>query len=1309
MADIGNLLCQAAAEGNVQHLERLYNAGVDINKTDYDGRSALNVAAGEGHASTVEFLLKHGARVNNSDRFGNTPLSDASRSRAKHKHVVMQLLITHGAQLESSEWELRYDPLLQGSILRSLHFLLQRANAVYVEAWLPNEDEREFQLFESTTSRDKSVPSIAAFTSAPADATYANSPANLMGKCWATKEPVVFSDITERDLPQRYRQAKEAGLRSGVIIPVLHNDKPFALFKLFSTEPVKLSREQLMELTHFAGGIVTAGMYRKGKYPTFSHAPAHLPRQQMVEVYTMLVNEEVFSANLVYQEVDWFYNLGLQKYYLDRFASSEIANHIHAFIAAKKVAATTGKPEDISLSIESKSVDGSPSWLYMCPIEHDRQVEVEKRVQGQIMKLSLPSLNKSYTLEFFMSLRPIVPSGSKQMGLYVLESSDWNAPAVSTQPNRENVSNIEEVASLTFLRTKSAAIKARYQDLLASTVNKLSPVAQVYDVYRDGTTPIMFSFYHAAGTTTSYMLQLTELLKGNNLVANRKFIETFANGVVVYSLYLNAAPPGAVDSLLKQFSMLHLVPESTLTARFLSGEYSAQQYTYYSAASRFVYYFLKGRSEEFDVLAKSLKNDPLNLGRLRLLQTRLKREAVSQERINACIANHPAVVADLFADFYRIATTADPAKVEGKVPQLNADILNKIKHESTAMLDQQILIALLSFNAHLLKTNFYNKQKASLSFRLDPRFLQDSDWPVVPFGLFFVMGSDFQGFHVRFSDIARGGIRMIFSSDRQAYNTNLETLFQENYGLAFTQNKKNKDIPEFGSKGTILLNLTNQTKANALLAFKKYTSGLLDLLIPQQGEIIDNYGREEILFLGPDEGTADYMEWAARYAAKRGYQYWRSFTTGKPSTLGGIPHDIYGMTTRSVHTYVLGCLKEMGLKEEEVTKFQTGGPDGDLGSNELLISKDRTTAIVDGSGVVYDPKGLDRKELHRLARKRVTVKEFDLSKLSADGFRVLTSDKNVRLPNGDVVDSGTEFRNEFHLNPLSSADLFVPCGGRPESVNLTNVARLFNAKGRPRYKVIVEGANLFFTQDARMVLENAGVVLYKDASANKGGVTSSSLEVLAALAIPNGEFDKHMCVREGGKLPPFYLDYVKEIQARIEADAELEFRCIWRENAKTGVPRYLLTDQVSDKINTLNHFIQHSSLWDNVQLRHTVLSHAIPRKLVELLGLDAILQRVPDTYIQAIFGAYLASRYVYKMGLDANEMAFFEFMHPFISETQQKELAKGKTSKAPVEVEVNVARGEMSGKRMEQQPVGAGTQRQGTAAVGMQAKSAAKK
>jgi glutamate dehydrogenase len=48
---------------------------------------------------------------------------------------------------------------------------------------------------------------------------------------------------------------------------------------------------------------------------------------------------------------------------------------------------------------------------------------------------------------------------------------------------------------------------------------------------------------------------------------------------------------------------------------------------------------------------------------------------------------------------------------------------------------------------------------------------------------------------------------MIKSPNKQAFQRNAETLFDENYNLAFTQQKKNKDIPEGGSKGTVLLSM----------------------------------------------------------------------------------------------------------------------------------------------------------------------------------------------------------------------------------------------------------------------------------------------------------------------------------------------------------------------------------------------------------------------------------------------------------------------------------------------------------------------
>ena len=91
------------------------------------------------------------------------------------------------------------------------------------------------------------------------------------------------------------------------------------------------------------------------------------------------------------------------------------------------------------------------------------------------------------------------------------------------------------------------------------------------------------------------------------------------------------------------------------------------------------------------------------------------------------------------------------------------------------------------------------------------------------------------------------------------------------------------------------------------------------------------------------------------------------------------------MTTRSIHQYVLGTLKKLNIEESNCTKFQTGGPDGDLGSNEILISKDKTIGIVDGSGVLYDPLGLEREALKAVAVARKMARDFDRTKLSAKG------------------------------------------------------------------------------------------------------------------------------------------------------------------------------------------------------------------------------------------------------------------------------------------------------------------------------------
>ena len=109
--------------------------------------------------------------------------------------------------------------------------------------------------------------------------------------------------------------------------------------------------------------------------------------------------------------------------------------------------------------------------------------------------------------------------------------------------------------------------------------------------------------------------------------------------------------------------------------------------------------------------------------------------------------------------------------------------------------------------------------------------------------------------------------------------------------------------------------------------------------------------------------------------------------------------------------------------------------------------------------------------------------------------------------------------------------------------------------------------------------------------------------MLVSLAFDNDEFDENMCVKNA-KEPPFYTAYVKEVQRTIENNAYLEFEAIWREHKATGKPRSIISDELSLAIVKLNEELQHTSLWDNKQLRDSILMEALPPILLKTLGVS---------------------------------------------------------------------------------------------------------
>ncbi|KAL7752816.1 NAD-dependent glutamate dehydrogenase [Sorochytrium milnesiophthora] len=982
-------------------------------------------------------------------------------------------------------------------------------------------------------------------------------------------------------------------------------------------------------------------------------------QEQMVKVAQHIEQKGFLPKEHIMNEVSWFYgNLGIDDMYFMLESVDSIANHIMALYGAK-IFAYTKNENALDINLERETEAGAVYIHTSRPgVSSVNGPQVEKRIDKNYFDNSTSA--RAYRLETYRSMGTVSSQMATQLRCYFVAQCNFVKP----NPTREEAHDIRLVSDKSFLEKATENTLEVYQAVIKQVLSRTGPVIEMYEVEGSREKRLVIGYRHRS--TQSFFSAMSDLYHYYDLFSTRKYVEQFSNGVTIMSIYLNPLPSSkappieqTIYQVIKEASLIYCLPTTPLQQFFQTNKLAVQESIYGYVGWIFCQHFLNRLGSEYATLSTILdQNNAAHVEVLTKMKKRLRQDTFTREYILDIIKLYPDLLKALYVNFAMVHYVGQESSLRPSLsyqrirndPVLSdEELLAKIKKTVANPHEQLVFECFLTFNKHVLKTNFYQPTKVALSFRMDPSFLPSLEYPLKPYGMFLVIGSEFRGFHIRFRDIARGGIRIIRSRNNEAYSINLRSLFDENYALAATQQRKNKDIPEGGSKGTILLDMAQQDKPR--VAFEKYVDCVLDLLIPGntpgvKEKIVDRYGKPEILFFGPDEGTADFMDWASQHARRRGASFWKAFTTGKSQSMGGIPHDIFGMTTRSVHQYVLGILSKLGLKEEDCTKLQTGGPDGDLGSNEIKISKDKTVGVVDGSGVLWDADGINREELTRLAEKRAMINQFDASKLGPKGFRVLVDEPSTTLPDGTVVSNCLQFRNEFHLLTDFAATLFVPCGGRPEAVDVNNVHQLINADGSPRFKYIVEGANLFFTQEARLRLEKAGAVIFKDASANKGGVTSSSLEVLAALAFNDEEFDQHMCVKNG-EIPEFYQQYVKEVHTIIERNAQQEFECIWREKEKGSTPMSVLSDEVSFAIVRLNEELQHTALWNNAPLRRLVLEEALPKLLQEKLTLDVVVSRLPETYTRAIFGAYLASRFIYKYGVSPSQFAFFEYMSPY--------------------------------------------------------------
>ena len=212
-------------------------------------------------------------------------------------------------------------------------------------------------------------------------------------------------------------------------------------------------------------------------------------------------------------------------------------------------------------------------------------------------------------------------------------------------------------------------------------------------------------------------------------------------------------------------------------------------------------------------------------------------------------------IADTIAQlFLNRFNPAAPLSTESFNQQANeiSEKIKKIQNDDA----KAILVKLLSAVKLTLRTNFYNEDRYALSVRVHPSIMATGtiglpDGKPLPFGVLFAHGRHFNGFHCRFRDIARGGLRIVTPPNSDQYALESTRQFDEAYGLSFAQQLKNKDIPEGGAKAVVLVNSpiipANLRFFSARKCVKAFTDSILDLIVKDSVKnLVDLYGKDEV-------------------------------------------------------------------------------------------------------------------------------------------------------------------------------------------------------------------------------------------------------------------------------------------------------------------------------------------------------------------------------------------------------------------------------------------------------------------------------
>jgi len=491
--------------------------------------------------------------------------------------------------------------------------------------------------------------------------------------------------------------------------------------------------------------------------------------------------------------------------------------------------------------------------------------------------------------------------------------------------------------------------------------------------------------------------------------------------------------------------------------------------------------------------------------------------------IASTLNNHTDIARELtrlFKTRFYLARKLSVEDLDDKQLRLEQAILTALD-DVQVLNEDRILRRYLDLIKATLRTNFYQtdangQNKSYFSFKFNPHAIPELPKPVPKFEI-FVYSPRVEGVHLRFGNVARGGLRW---SDRE------EDFRTEVLGLVKAQQVKNSVIVPVGAKGGFLPRRLplggsrDEIAAEGIACYRIFISGLLDItdnlkdgaLVPP-ANVVRHDDDDPYLVVAADKGTATFSDIANGIAIDYGFWLGDAFASGGSA---GYDHKKMGITAKGAWVGVQRHFRERGInvQEDSITVVGIGDMAGDVFGNGLLMSdKLKLVAAFNHLHIFIDPNPepassfAERQRLFDLPRSAWS--DYDASIMSEGGGIFSRSAKSIAISpqmkerfdiEADKL-TPTELLNALLKAPVdllwnggigtyvkASSESHADVGDKANDALRVNGNEL-------RCKVVGEGGNLGMTQLGRVEFGLHGGGSNTDFIDNAGGVDCSDHEV----------------------------------------------------------------------------------------------------------------------------------------------------------------------------------------------------------------------